>query len=198
MKHNDIRNWISSQRPRTFFWGSDVPGSIPAVESALSRMANDPASPIIRVRQGLYWVKPKATKFGFGRPDPMAAALVAAGPGSGPAGWSASQALGLSTQLPATPLIAVPGRPPKGLAGVDFVGRSNLSRCDLNQSEIAVLEVMRDFPDFTDRSKTWADAATQIHNQIVMGRVDRNRLLTCARNERNRRVRDRAQQLMEV
>ena len=191
MKHNDIRNWISSQRPRTILLGERCAGLNTCRRKCSFKNGQRSRQPNYSSPPRALLGKAKSDKVWIREARSNGPALVAAGPGSGPAGWSASQALGLSTQLPATPLIAVPGRPPKGLAGVNFVGRSNLSRCDLNQSEIAVLEVMRDFPDFTDRSKTWADAATQIHNQIVMGRVDRNRLLTCARNERNRKVRDR-------
>ena len=80
-----VRDWINAQSPRSYFWARDVPGTPRAVESALSRLTLDPDGPIVRARQGLYWVKPARTRFGTGKPDPVATALAAAGPGSGPA-----------------------------------------------------------------------------------------------------------------
>ena len=138
---SSVREWVSTQLPRTFFQTKDVPGSQRAVDSALSRMARDPDGPVVRVRNGLYWTKPAPTRFGTGSPDPVDAAMAVAGRGAGPAGWSATLALGLSTQVPATPTIAVVGRPPKGIDGVRFVSRSNLDRRDLTPIEVAVRDL---------------------------------------------------------
>ena len=192
-----VRDWINAQSPRSYFWARDVPGSPGAVESALSRLARDPGGPIVRARQGLYWVKPARTRFGTGKPDPVATALAAAGPGSGPAGWSATQALGLSTQVPVVPTIAVAGRPPKGLDDVQFVSRSNLSRYELNPPEIAILEVLRDFPDYTDRSMTWSDAKARLRGLIAKGGIDGDRLSVVARKEHHADVRSRAEELLD-
>ncbi len=191
-----VRDWIDAQSPRSYFWARDVPGTPRAVDSALSRLAGDPDGPIVRARQGLYWVKPAMTRFGTGTPDLVATALTAAGPGSGPAGWSATHALGLSTQVPVVPTIAVAGRPPKGLNGVRFVSRSNLSRYELNPPEIAILEVLRDFPDYTDRSMTWPDVQARLRGVIAKGGIDRDRLSVVAHKEHHADVRSRTEELL--
>ncbi len=159
-------------------------------------MASDPDGPIIRVRHGLYWTKPAATRFGTGRPDPLAAAMAIAGRGAGPAGWSATQALGLSTQVPMTPTIAVLGRPPKGINGVRFVSRSNLERRDLTPIEIAALEVLRDFPDHTDPGIGWSDVQARLDLLASEGRINLDRLLATARSEHHAGVRNRAHLLL--
>jgi hypothetical protein len=48
---------------------------------------------------------------------------VAGGPGTGPAGWSAALALGLSTQVPRRESIAVPGRAPRNPGTIRIVSR---------------------------------------------------------------------------
>jgi hypothetical protein len=159
-------------------------------------MASDTDGPIARVRQGLYWTKPKATRFGSGRPDTTAATLVAAGKGAGPASWSATQALGLSTQIPAVPTVAVLGRAPKGLSGVRFVGRSNLERRDLTPLEIAVLEVLRDYPDHTDPGTDWQDLRDRLATLARDGEIDPHRLMRVAGSERCAGVHDRAHRLL--
>ncbi|MHB8245899.1 MAG: hypothetical protein ACYDGN_11210 [Acidimicrobiales bacterium] len=193
-----VRDWVDAQPPRSFFQVSDVPGSPRAVQTALSRMASNTDGPIARVRQGLYWTKPKATRFGSGRPDTTAATLVAAGKGAGPASWSATQALGLSTQVPAVPTVAVLGRAPKGLSGVRFVGRSNLERRDLTPLEIAVLEVLRDFPDHTDPGTDWQDLRGRLTALAHAGQISPDRVIAAAKSERRAGISDRARRLLDA
>jgi hypothetical protein len=189
---SDIRDWVAARPSRSFFQTQDVPGSPRAAETTLSRMAADTDGPIFRVRNGLYWVKPAPTRFGTGQPDSATAAMAVAGPGAGPAGWSASQALGLSTQVPVVPTIAVLGRPPKGIPSVRFVSRSNLDRRDLAPIEIAALEVLRDFPDHTGVGVGWSDVRARLDRLAADGRINMDRLLAAARRERKAEVRDRA------
>ncbi|NQV97709.1 MAG: hypothetical protein HQ486_07930 [Acidimicrobiaceae bacterium] len=111
---NGVADWVAAQPSRSFFTNHNVPGSVRAVESSLSRLAGS-TGPIERIRQGLYWKKPSQTRFGTARPDPTAAAFAVAGPGAGLAGASAANALGLSTQVSRQPMIAVIGQSPKGL-----------------------------------------------------------------------------------
>jgi hypothetical protein len=69
-------------------------------------------------------------------------------PGTGPAGWSAALALGLSTQVPRREIIAVPGRAPRSPGTVRFVSRaSSVKRRDdrLRPPEVALLEVLREW-----------------------------------------------------
>lgn len=110
----------------------------------MSRLAAE--GEVLRVRKGLYWKGPK-TRAGMPRPRPIEVALEVAGPGAGPAGVSAAHALGLTTQVPATEQVAVPGRVPAPVPGVRFVSRSIERRiATLRPLEVALLEVLREGP----------------------------------------------------
>ncbi len=184
-----VRAWTTDLPPRTVFKTADVPGPGGAVETALSRLAADPDGPIQRVRRGWYWRKPAPTRFGSGRPDPATVAIAVAGPGSGLAGASAANSLGLSTQVPAVPTLAVFGRAPKGLMGVKVVTRSNLCRLPLNPTEVAALEVLCGFPSFVEAS--WPDTVNRIQGLIADGAVDAQRLAAAASAEYSSQIRDR-------
>lgn len=145
----EIRAFVAAAPTGTFIRSADLPGSRAAVNTELSRLFA--AGDLTRIRQGLYW-KGVKSRFGHGRPGLLDGAIAAAGTrGAGPSGWSAAQALGLSTQVPATPEVAVAG-PPPAFAGVRFRKRNNLTRRDLGLWEIAVLEVLRAYPAFVDTS----------------------------------------------
>jgi hypothetical protein len=176
-----VAEWVADRPARSFFTPVDVPASAAAVESSLSRLATA-GGPIQRVRQGLYWKKPPATRFGTARPDPTDAALVVAGPGAGLAGVSAANALGLSTQVARQPTIAVVGRPPKGLAGVRFTSRANPQRIRLTRLEVTVLEALRDFPALSEVS--WPEARDGIRQLAADGRIDLDALAAVAAGER--------------
>jgi hypothetical protein len=176
-----VAEWVADRPARSFFTPVDVPASAAAVESSLSRLATA-GGPIQRVRQGLYWKKPPATRFGTARPDPTDAALVVAGPGAGLAGVSAANALGLSTQVARQPTIAVVGRPPKGLAGVRFTSRANPQRIHLTWLEVTVLEALRDFPALSEAS--WPEARDRIRQLAADGRIDLGQLAAVAAGER--------------
>ncbi len=80
------------------FWRpDDFEGSSEAVAKALSRLVA--SGDIRRVRRGLYW-RGATSRLGMAPPpvDRLADELVGM-PGSGPAGWSAALALGLSTRF---------------------------------------------------------------------------------------------------
>ena len=77
--------------------------------------------------------------------------------GAGPAGWSALRFLGLTTQLPAVPHVAVPGRQP-ALRNARVSKRSNALRVLLNPAEVAVLEVLR---------KDWIDRIDGGHEALI-------------------------------
>lgn len=185
-------DWIDDQPARSFFTPHDVPGTTSAVETALSRLSV-PDGPIERVRQGLYWKKPPATAFGTARPDPTAAAFVAAGPGSGLAGASAANALGWSTQVSYLPTIAVVGRPPKGLRGVQFTSRSNPHRIGLSRLEVTLLEALRDFPNYSELS--WSDVRALVQRLVDDNRVDLVKVAAVAASERRAGLSDRISEL---
>jgi len=179
--HGAVAEWVDARPTRSFFASRDVPGTTSSVESALSRLAR-PDGPIQRVRQGLYWKKPPATVFGTARPDPTQAAFAAAGPGAGLAGASAANALGLSTQVPRQPTIAVVGRPPKGLHGVRLISRANSQRILLNHREVTVLEVLRDFPAHSELD--WPDVRARIRRLAAEHDLDLDAVVKVAASER--------------
>ena len=162
-KWNIVADWVDGRPDQSFFTARDVPGSVRAVESALSRLAV-PTGPIQRVRQGLYWKKPITTRFGAAHPDPTEAAFALAGPGAGLAAASATNALGLSTQIARQPIVAVVGRPPKGLHGVRFTSRSNPQRIKLSRLEVTLLEALRDFPNYSELD--WPAPRTRLPRSI--------------------------------
>lgn len=178
---NGVVDWVAAQPSRSFFTSKNVPGSVRAVESSLSRLAGS-AGPIERVRQGLYWKKPPMTRFGTGRPDPTDAAFAGAGPGAGLAGASAANALGLSTQVTRQPTIAVVGRPPKGFQGVQFASRSNPQRIKLSQLEVTLLEVLRDFPKHSELD--WPAVRARVRRLSRDGRVNLKMVAMVAASER--------------
>ncbi len=184
----DGRSWVEALPARMFFTVHDVPGSARSAESLLSRLASDDG-PIQRVKPGLYWKRPPPTRFGVARPDPVEAAVVAGGPGSGPTGWLATNLLGLSTQVPAIPSIAVVSRPPKGIRGVQFTARSNRRRVELSPMEVAVLEALRDYPSYTELP--WPEVAARIRRLASEGRIDLARLASVAAGERRPGLRAR-------
>jgi Family of unknown function (DUF6088) len=161
-----VRAYVDEVPTGAFIRNSDIPGPRAGVNTALSRMSKE--GPLVRIRNGVYW-KGVKSRFGSGRPPLLDAALATAGRGAGPSGWSATQALGLSTQVPAVPEVAVAGPVPT-LDGVRFHRRNNLARRDLGALEIALLEAMRDYP---------------VHAEVDMDGVI-NRVRTLAAEERIR------------
>lgn len=137
-----VRRRVERARPGTFFRRRDFEGTDRAVESALSRLVAE--GELVRVRRGLYW-RGKTTRFGMTHPSVLETAVAVGGPGTGPAGVAAAQLLGLTTQVPATVEVAVPGKVPDPMRGVRFRSRPYSRReRRLTPVEVAVLEVLRD------------------------------------------------------
>lgn len=143
----NVRDRVLRSRDR--FWRpADFTGSPEAVAQALHRLRT--SDELLHVRKGLYW---RGTRTMLGMAPPSADALVKAvvpeRRGVGPAGASAANALGLSTQIPRRPAFAVPARVPESLpAGVDIVSRTgcrNRVAAKANLAEVALLEVLRDW-----------------------------------------------------
>jgi hypothetical protein len=127
---------------RTFIRSSNLPGSNAARRNALSHAAAD--GDLIRVRNGLYY-KGRKSRFGMTRPSNRDVAREVLGSeGVGPAGFSAARHLGLTTQIPAEMHLSFWGPIPEGINGVRIHKRNNARRRSLNESEIALLEVLRD------------------------------------------------------
>jgi hypothetical protein len=172
------RHRVSRAAPGTFFRRKDFAGGDRAVESALSRLTAE--GELVRVRKGLYF-RGKHTRFGMTHPSTLEAALAVGGPGSGPSGVAAAQMLGLTTQVPATAEVAVPGPTPDPMKGVRFRSRPYSRReRRLTPIEVAVLEVLRD-PHAAEA--TWPQVAGRIRELIDQGEVRAGVLATEAADE---------------
>ena len=126
---------------RTFVRNSDLPGSNAARRNALSHAAAD--GNLIRVRNGLYY-KGAQSRFGMTRPcNRDVAREVLGSDGVGPSCFSAARHLGLTTQIPAEMHLSFWGPIPKKIDGVRIHKRNNARRRFLNESEITLLEVLR-------------------------------------------------------
>lgn len=163
----EVRHHIEGRPVRVFISTADLPGYPRAVECEMSRLAA--AGEVIRVRKGLYWKGPR-TRVGMPAPRPAAVALEVAGPGSGPAGLSAAHALGLSTQVPAVEVVAVPGRAPSPVRGARFAARSIERRIHgLRPMEVALIEVLRAGPSVIEAP--WSEVAKVARRLAKAGEI---------------------------
>ena len=152
---------------RSFLGPADFGGSSRAVECELSRLAA--RGELAHVRKGLYWKGPK-TVLGMVGPHPLDVALRIGGPGTGPAGFSAAAMLGLTTQVPATVEVAVPGWLPTAPDGVSFTRRHPSRReFRLSAAEVALIEVLRDWPVTVESS--WRDLVERTSELIAEGTI---------------------------
>ncbi len=182
-----IRTRIDNTPARTFLRAGDLAAesdSRNAVDTALSRLADDPTVPLVRVRRGLYW-RSSGSKFGKDRPSPADIVIAVVGDrgGIGPSGWSASRDLGLTSQRPAIEEFATIGPPPTGIKGVRFRRRSNPKRANLRYYEIAALEVVGAWPAYVDGD--WTDVVHAIKKRISDREIRPSVLLDAARFEPN-------------
>lgn len=176
----EVRAVVGAAPVGAFIRSSDVPGTRAGVNTALSRLSA--AGEVVRVHHGLYW-KGVKSRFGAGHPGLLEVAVAAAGTdGAGPSGWSASHALGLSTQLPAMPEVAVAGSVPC-FKGVRFHKRNNLARRDLGFWEIALLEVLRSYPAYAEVSLD--ELAARVCSLMADGKVRFSQIEIAARSERS-------------
>ncbi len=167
-----------------------------AVDAALSRLAE--AGELLRVRPGIYY-RGKVTRYGTTSPEPIAVGYAVCrehgwNSGVGPSGYSAARRLGLTTQMPAREEMAVPGRAPADLPGVRFKARSGGARRGLKPDEIAVLEVLREWPRFSERG--WDELCAAVSELATAKRVRPEVVLTAARRERHATARRHAERLL--
>jgi len=170
-------------RSRNRFWRpEDFSGSPGSVTKALSRLAA--AGELRHIRRGLYW-RGVSTPFGMAPPPAFRLAKEVGGRfGVGPAKESAATVLGLSTQVPKRAIVAVPGRAPSDTDGVRFVSRSSSTgRRDerLNSSEVAVLEVLRDWDRLVDLSM--GDVANRVEKLVTDGVIRIDKVVRAADTE---------------
>jgi hypothetical protein len=180
-----IRARIDNTPARTFLRADELAANFDsrnAVDTALSRLADDPAFPLVRVRRGLYW-RSSVSKFGKDRPSPTDIVIAVVGDrgGIGPSGWSASRDLGLTSQSPAIEEFATVAPPPTGIKGVVFRRRSNPKRANLRYHEIAAIEVVGAWPAYVDGD--WSDVAQAVKDRIHSHEIRPSVLLDAARFE---------------
>lgn len=155
-------------------------------EQALSRLARDPSSQLIRAAKGLYQkcAQPDAI-LGKTPPRPVDVALqVASGRGVGPAGVSAIAHLGLTTQVPPWTSLCVVGQPPVGIRGVEWEARSNPARAQLRYSEVAVVEMLALFPAIVEVD--WGTVVRTVARLADAGQVDVHRIAGVVAVERRK------------
>jgi hypothetical protein len=165
------------------FWKpEDFPGSPAAVTQALYRLSRD--NELLHLRKGLYWRGIK-TPLGMAPPRPgdVVNELVNT-PGIGPAGPSAANLLGLSTQVPRWETIAIPRRSPRPLERVHMVSRAaSTARLDekLGPAEVALLEVLRDWGGLVEVSDD--EAARIIATHLTNGTICAKKVARAAKTE---------------
>jgi hypothetical protein len=115
---------------------------VQAVSQALSRLQR--RGELIRIRKGLYY-RPRRTVLGRSQPSRSAVARQSMKHATHPAGVTAANLLGLSTQNPAVAQYAtVASDPPSHLKGMRLSVRRPRSREGLTEIEGAVLETLRE------------------------------------------------------
>lgn len=194
-----VRDEIAEADTGTYFAVRDVVARIGgrhAVELAMARAAAD--GDIVPVRRGLYW-KGAKTRFGSTRPDTLDAAIAVArasdfDSGVGPTGWSASHVLGLSTQIPAMTHVVVPGRPPAPPSGVQFHQRSPRGRAGLGVLEVALLEVLAQFPNQVEAS--WYELVDKARSLVADAQIDLIKVAGAANKQHSTAVRSRTEDLL--
>lgn len=189
----EVRERVSSLPTGAYVRPSDFEGNRGAIDVALSRLSKG-AGPLVRVHRGVYW-RGLESRFGRGLPDPLESALCLAGQGAGPAEWSALRFLGLTTQVPTLPSIAVPGRVLVA-RGVKATKRNNTLRLSLEPTEIAVLEVLRD-PWFRHIDGGLPALTSRVRELSNLGRVDPAQLKRVGECERRLTVRSRFTRLLD-
>jgi hypothetical protein len=136
------------------FWRVADFDDLPArtVARTLARLAE--AGVVERVRNGLYY-RSRATVVGPSLPSATAMIGRALHVPVHPAGLSAANVLGLTTQNPARGELATPAaNPPSVLENVRVHTRRPPSRARLNEREGALLELLRSRARYSDRSST--------------------------------------------
>lgn len=172
-----VRSRLKRRPGRLFTYKDfdDLPAS--AVAPALSRLAA--RGEIRRARKGIYYA-PRTTPLGEAPPDPARLGNVVGGGRSQPAGLSAANLLGLTTQVPATVELAVENKRPGPLRGIEFKPRSGTNRSELSTREAALLEVLRDLPHLSDLPP--AETRRRLVS-LVDDREARSRVLRAAMTE---------------
>lgn len=168
------------------FWApqdfADLDAPYTAVDRALQRLKS--SGELLSVRRGLYY-RGRQRPWGMSRPSAQEVIAVIAGKrGVGPAGLSAANDLGLTTQVPGTDLVAVVGTVPRDFPTVHFVdrrARQARRTASLTPAEVAVLEVLDAWDSVLEVSP--AAAADKLTAMLLDGSVKPARLVAGSSNE---------------
>lgn len=172
-----VERRLKRRRGRLFTYEDfgDLP--VTAVAPALSRLAA--SGEIKRARKGIYYA-PRRTILGDVPPDPVVLGETASRGRSHPAGLTAANILGLTTQMPSRVELAVDGRRLISPRGVVFRPRIGADRRSLEHREAALLEVLRDIRGLSDLTP---EATTRRLLDVVSDDTARSRLLRAALTE---------------
>lgn len=170
---------------KSFVHVDRLPGSSAAARKAASRAAQDGV--LVPVRRGLYY-RGRRTRYGLTSPRPEEVARAVLGPrGIGPAGYSAARAWDVTTQVPPVWHVATL-RTVAPIDGVEQHERRNLARVDLNEKEIALLELLRAPEVYVERG--WQVLVDNVRAAVRTEEVDAGRLRRAVPGEYGRSVRD--------
>ena len=181
---------IRAMPEKSFVHVDRLPGSAAAARKAASRAAAD--GELVAIRRGLYY-RGKRTRYGMTTPRVEDVARAVLGTrGVGPAGYSAARSWGVTTQIPPVWHVATL-RPVEMIEGVKQHARRNLARADLNEKEIALLELLRAPEVYIEAG--WADFVTKVREAVRAGKVREGALRRAVTSEHNAAVRTNFERL---
>ncbi len=176
---------IRATPEKSFVHVDRLPGTAAAARKAASRAARD--GELLPVRRGLYY-RGRRTRYGLTAPRVEEIARAVLGTrGVGPAGYSAARTWGVTTQVPPEWHVATL-RPVETIDGVKQHARRNLARADLNEKEIALLELLR-APDVYIEAG-WTVFARKVREAVSVGEVREGALRSAVIGEHNVAVRN--------
>lgn len=192
-----VRERINAMPERSFVRVRDLEDgrdySARAVEVAISRLAH--AGIVSPIRKGLYWKGPR-TSTGMLPPTPAEVGVAVGGPGTGPSDLAAARFLGLTTQVPVKADMAVPGRAPAAVPGIEFHSRPySRAMRGLKPAEVAVLEVLRMWPSGVE--KDWDALRDRVADLVDKGIVRAEHVSAAVADERTPAVRGLWQELAD-
>lgn len=176
---------IRATPERSFVHVDRLPGSATAARKAASRAVGEGL--LLPVRRGLYY-RGRRTRYGLTAPraDEVARAVLGKR-GVGPVGYSAARAWGVTTQIPPVWHVATL-RTVDPIDGVKQHDRKNLARMDLNEKEVALLELLRAPEVYVEAG--WDELVRKVRDAVKVGEVSVDVMRTVVPGEYNRAVRD--------
>lgn len=176
---------IRESPEKSFVRVDRLPGSPAAARKAASRAVGEGL--LLPVRRGLYY-RGRRTRYGLTAPraDEVARAVLGTR-GVGPAGYSAARAWGVTTQVPPVWHVATL-RTVDPIDGVEQHERKNLARVDLNEKEIALLELLRAPEIYVEAG--WGTLVRRVLAAARAGEIRGDLLRAAVPGEHNRAVRE--------